>query len=53
MEPIVEPGHIYCSEAMAALLTAQNIQSISSKYVGKRELAKRYGEAEIYELNWN
>lgn len=53
MEPIVEPGHIYCSEAMAALLTAQSIHSISSKYVGRYELAKQYGQAEVYELNWN
>jgi len=50
IEPKVIPGEIYTTQAFAAMLAVTQPDRFASRYVGRVELAKGYGEAPIYQL---
>ena len=58
IEPITPPGHIYASQAFAALATAQAAMPDTASgpppftcvYVGQVPLAKRYGTFAMYHV---
>lgn len=50
IEPVVQPGLAYASEAFAATLTSQDATRYAFEYVGTLELAKRYGASRLYRL---
>ena len=50
LEPIVQPGHIFVTEAFAASLVAQNEGRFTCDYIGAMPLAKQFGEARLYRL---
>ena len=50
LEPIVRPGHIFCTEAFAASLAANECGPFSCHYIGVMPLAKQFGEARLYRL---
>ena len=50
LEPIVQPGHIFATEAFAATLVADGGQPFQCHYIGEMPLAKRFGDARLYRL---
>jgi class 3 adenylate cyclase len=50
LEPIVQPGHIFVTEAFAASLAADDETGFRCQYIGATALAKNYGEAKLYRL---
>lgn len=50
LEPIVQPGHIFVTEAFAASLAAEDDELFNCDYVGTLPLAKQYGDARLYRL---
>jgi len=50
LEPIVQPGHIFVTEAFAASLVAENEGRFTCDYIGAMPLAKQFGEARLYRL---
>jgi class 3 adenylate cyclase len=50
IEPIVEPGKIYCSKLFHDLVDEKNEQYIKFIDLGERELAKKFGTLHLYEL---
>lgn len=48
IEPITPPGHVYCSQAFAALAAAQGVPGILCEYVGRLPLAKGFGTFPMY-----
>lgn len=51
LEPIVQPGHIFATEAFAASLVAEGEERFHCDYIGVMPLAKRFGEARLYRLH--
>ncbi len=51
LEPIVQPGHIFATEAFAASLSAEGEGNFHCDYIGAMPLAKRFGEARLYRLH--
>lgn len=52
LEPIAQVGHIFVSEAFAASLAAEGDERFGCRYIGTLPLAKGYGEARLYRLQW-
>jgi len=52
LEPIAQVGHIFVSEAFAATLVAEGDERFGCHYIGTLPLAKGYGEARLYRLQW-
>jgi len=52
LEPIAQVGHIFVSEAFAASLAAEGDERFGCHYIGTLPLAKEYGEARLYRLQW-
>ena len=50
IEPKGAPGAIYATQAFAAMLAATWPDRFSTRYIGRVELAKGYGEAPIYQV---
>ena len=50
MEPITPPGHVYASEAFAALAAGQHVREFSCDYVGQTPMAKGYGTLPMYHV---
>lgn len=50
LEPVVQPGHIFVTEAFAASLAATDETRFRCQYIGSTPLAKNYGEARLYRL---
>ena len=50
LEPIVQPGHIFATEAFAASLIAAGEVRFQCDYIGAMPLAKQFGEARLYRL---
>jgi adenylate cyclase len=50
IEPKVAPGAVYTTQAFAAMLAASRPDRFRTRYIGRVELAKGYGEAPIYQL---
>jgi class 3 adenylate cyclase len=51
LEPIVQPGHIFVTEAFAASLAADGDKRFKCQYIGAMPLAKQFGEARLYRLD--
>jgi class 3 adenylate cyclase len=50
IEPITPRGHVYASEAFAAIAAARNADSFVCDYVGQTPLAKEYGTLPMYHI---
>jgi class 3 adenylate cyclase len=50
IEPVTEPGQIYCSQAFAALAAAEGIGDFAFECLGERLLAKDAGTLTLYRL---
>lgn len=50
LEPVVMSGAVYVTEPFAAILATEASDRFEAEYVGKRQLAKNYGEHRIYRL---
>jgi len=50
LEPVVQPGHIFATEAFAATLAATNDRDFACHYIGTMALAKAFGDARVYRL---
>jgi len=51
LEPVVQVGHIFATEAFAASLRAAGDASFRCHYIGELPLAKRFGDARLYRLS--
>jgi class 3 adenylate cyclase len=52
IEPITEPNTIFCSARFYELLQARDSGKIKGIPQGRKQLAKNYGEMELFELRW-
>ena len=50
LEPVVQPGHIFATEAFAASLVASGDERFACHYIGTLPLAKQFGEARLYRI---
>jgi class 3 adenylate cyclase len=50
LEPVVQPGHVFVTEAFAATLAASGDDAYRCHYIGEMPLAKQFGEARLYRL---
>jgi class 3 adenylate cyclase len=50
MEPITPPGHVYSSQAFAALASSLGVKEFRCEYVGQTPLAKGYGTFPTYHV---
>jgi class 3 adenylate cyclase len=50
IEPITPPGQVYASGAFAAIAAARNIEGLRFSYIGRTQLAKRYGALALYHV---
>ncbi len=50
VEPITPPGHVYATEAFAALSAAAGVTAFTCDYVGQTPLAKGYGAFATYRV---
>ena len=51
IEPITPPGQVYCSEAFATVSSTLGITDYECAYVGRRPLAKKYGDQPLYHVS--
>ncbi|HSG34803.1 MAG TPA: adenylate/guanylate cyclase domain-containing protein [Sphingomonadaceae bacterium] len=51
LEPVVQPGHIFATEAFAASLVAEGQSRFQCDYIGAMPLAKRFGQARLYRVH--
>ena len=51
IEPVTPVGDVYCTEAFAAALTVEGRTDCQLASIGRRQLAKNYGEVELYRLS--
>lgn len=50
IEPVTPAGHVYASEAFAALAAARNVDNFVCDYVGQTALPKEYGMLPMYHV---
>ena len=50
LEPVVQAGHIFVTEAFAASLVAEGDTRFHCQYIGNLPLAKKFGDARLYRL---
>lgn len=50
LEPVTEPGEVFCSEAFAALSWTSRSAEYKCEFVGNKILAKDYGRLRIFRL---
>lgn len=50
IEPVVEPGKIFCSEKFRSLADEENSDFVSFSDLGMRELAKGFGQMQLFEI---
>jgi class 3 adenylate cyclase len=51
LEPSTEPGRVFVSVAFAALAAAEGVREFTCQPVGRRQLAKNFGEIAVFELS--
>ena len=51
LEPVVQTGHIFVTEAFAASLVAEGEERFSCHYIGAMPLAKQFGQSRLYRLH--
>ena len=52
IEPVVQGNSVWCSESVQVLVKASNVTNYQLRPLGKRKLAKEFGEFELYEALW-
>ena len=52
IEPIVESNHVYCTSRFYEHLQDEDHLNISGVALGKKKLAKDYGEMDLFDLSW-
>jgi class 3 adenylate cyclase len=50
IEPITPPGQVYASSAFAAVAAARRVEGLRFSYIGRTQLAKRYGALALYHV---
>jgi len=50
IEPVTPPGHVYASQAFAAVAAARGVEELRFEYVGRTPLAKKYGTLPLYHV---
>jgi hypothetical protein len=50
IEPVVEPNEVFCSETLYQLLSSGGNMYFKGVQLGRRNLAKDFGEMELYKL---
>jgi len=50
IEPIVDPNHVFCSETFYRHLSNEELVRLKGVPLGKRKLAKNFGEIVLYKL---
>ena len=50
LEPVVQPQSIFVTEEFAASLVAEDQDRFACDYIGKMQLAKRFGDSRLYRL---
>ncbi len=50
IEPITPPGQVYASQAFAAVAAAIGVEELDFEYVGRTDLAKKYGSLALYHV---
>jgi len=53
IEPMVEPGKVFCSHLFQTFLTAGEDTRFKTSDLGSRELAKGFGVMQLHELFWS
>lgn len=52
VEPIVAPGHVFCTATFRNLLTDEGVSNIHCEPLGERELDKGAGRVELFDMYW-
>jgi class 3 adenylate cyclase len=52
IEPITEPNDVICSEAFYQLLVNEEPVNISGIHIGRKALAKNFGQMDLFRLVW-
>lgn len=52
IEPITPAGQVYASSAFAAVAAANGITDVEFRYVGRTQLAKKYGALPLFHVRW-
>jgi class 3 adenylate cyclase len=50
IEPITPPGQVYASSAFAAVAAATGVDGLKFSYIGRTQLAKKYGSLALYHV---
>jgi len=50
IEPITPPGQVYASSAFAAVAAASGVAGLNFDYIGRTNLAKKYGSLALYHV---
>jgi class 3 adenylate cyclase len=50
IEPITPPGQVYASSAFAAVAAATGVDDLVFSYIGRTQLAKKYGSLALYHV---
>ena len=50
IEPITPPGQVYASSAFAAVAAATGVDDLKFSYIGRTQLAKKYGSLALYHV---
>ncbi|MDH4030063.1 MAG: TRAFs-binding domain-containing protein [Chromatiales bacterium] len=50
IEPITPPGQVYASSAFAAVAAAMGVSGMSYRYIGRTNLAKKYGSVALFHI---
>lgn len=50
IEPITPPGQVYASSAFAAVAAAVGVTDVDFRYVGRTQLAKKYGSLPLFHV---
>jgi class 3 adenylate cyclase len=52
IEPVTEPNEVFCSDVFHQLLLNESVQNIRGIAIGRRALAKNFGEMNLFRLVW-
>ncbi|WP_096704063.1 hypothetical protein [Magnetospirillum sp. 15-1] len=52
IEPVVAPNEVWCSDHFFSQLHRENVRNIGGTSIGKKQLAKGAGEANLFALHW-
>ncbi len=50
LEPVTAHGEVFCTEGFAAMAFVEKIREFSCEYLGRRELAKSFGEMAVFRV---